>query len=537
MATIDPEAQTVGSLSADEIENAVASIIASGVLGTGDRRARLLRYLVDQEVAGKGDQIKAFTIAVDVLGRDASFDPNTDSIVRSEVRRLREALRLYFAEKAPPDSPFIEIPKGTYRPSIIAPAVKPDPGPAPLRFNRLRVWLAGAALFSIAVVLGIILLGNTDDPSDDVDAPLLSDLPYDVVRIVLGPVEAKGTHPDVQRLAFGVYSEMPMELSAYPWISVVAPLGGYDDVAELNADYVLQSSVFWENDTLIWTAKLASLPAQNVIWAYKNTIETTVRSIEASMIDVSTSIAQELGPLHGIAPKLVKSKNARSSAAGLEAFLCFYGFYEYLGRPTDKKHLELRKCLTKAVEQHPKFGDGWAGLALIHMDEARFGHNPRGGDVWKDAGHAIEQALTYEPLRMPVLNAALIYAIEAPQRDLNSFKQHANRLIELFPRHPSTLLNVGSRRAEFAGEWTEGLKQIEHAIELHPDPPSVFFITAAHKALLGNDDAELLRTVQTPDRGYVSHRVATQIHCRRPPQHARRDEALPDTIGISGPAQ
>ena len=39
------------------------------------------------------ERIKAYSIATAVFGRDASFDPQTDPVVRMEARRLRRIPR------------------------------------------------------------------------------------------------------------------------------------------------------------------------------------------------------------------------------------------------------------------------------------------------------------------------------------------------------------------------------------------------------------------------------------------------------------
>ncbi|MGV6847619.1 MAG: hypothetical protein ACWA5A_04495 [Marinibacterium sp.] len=482
--------------SAAEVERALEAIIASGVLGKSTRRADLLRYLVDMEMSGRGDAIKAFGIGVDILGRDASFDPNSDSIVRSEVGRLRTALQLFYAGYAGRDLPVITIPTGTYRPRIAPPQANPDsagdPGKSPRPWYLVPAFLAGMAVCLLAVAS---LIRSHPPAEAGPDSPL-GDLPYDVARIAVAPLKAMGGHKDVDILAYGIAAELPIDLSAYPWISVVSPLDGYGDAVDAPVDYVLNGSVFWEDDTLIGTAQLIALPDQHVIWSGSNTARADVPSIEAAIIEFSNEIAQALGPLHGIAPELVKAQNARSSEAGLDAFLCFLGMYQYLNAPTDAAHLHLRTCLSDAVKAYPQYGDGWAALAMIYMDEARFGHNPRGGDPWADAGHAVEQALKYEPLRMPVLIAALIYSIEAPERDLDAFQSHARRLVDLFPRHPPTLVAVGARLAQFAGQWDRGLSMVAEAIELHRAPPSAYYITPAMKAVLDeDDDTALLRAV------------------------------------------
>src|SRR5262245_38783428 len=57
---------------------ALARILASTACPASERRRRLLRYLVDQALAGRVDRLSAHAIAVATLGRTASFDPQTD---------------------------------------------------------------------------------------------------------------------------------------------------------------------------------------------------------------------------------------------------------------------------------------------------------------------------------------------------------------------------------------------------------------------------------------------------------------------------
>ncbi|MFN3819297.1 hypothetical protein [Blastomonas sp.] len=58
---------------------------------------RLLEYLVEQTLSGNGERLKAYQIAVEGLGRDDSFDPQSDSYPRVQVGRLRKMLDLHYA--------------------------------------------------------------------------------------------------------------------------------------------------------------------------------------------------------------------------------------------------------------------------------------------------------------------------------------------------------------------------------------------------------------------------------------------------------
>ncbi len=78
----------------------------------------LLTYLVTEYVEGRSDRIKGITIAVEVFDKGSDFDADRNALVRNAATRLRRLLRNYYLEEGSRDSFRIEIPKGTYTPSI-----------------------------------------------------------------------------------------------------------------------------------------------------------------------------------------------------------------------------------------------------------------------------------------------------------------------------------------------------------------------------------------------------------------------------------
>src|SRR5262245_59076968 len=69
--------------------DSLARVLKNGLATASDRQRRLIQYLATEELEGRGDRLKAVSIATDVLGRSADFDPQTDSIVRVEMGRMR----------------------------------------------------------------------------------------------------------------------------------------------------------------------------------------------------------------------------------------------------------------------------------------------------------------------------------------------------------------------------------------------------------------------------------------------------------------
>lgn len=79
------------------------------------RQCALLRYLLKEEMEGRGDRIKAFTIAQDIFGKDENFDPTNNSLVRVEVHRLRASIQNFYQKYDGQYRYVLHIPTGGYR--------------------------------------------------------------------------------------------------------------------------------------------------------------------------------------------------------------------------------------------------------------------------------------------------------------------------------------------------------------------------------------------------------------------------------------
>ena len=109
-----------------ECSSQLARILQSADFEATARGHKFLSYVVDEELSGRGDRIKAYSIAVEVFGRDASFDPQTDPIVRIEAGHLRRSLERYYLTSGQSDPILITIPKGGYVPTFTPRSDGPD---------------------------------------------------------------------------------------------------------------------------------------------------------------------------------------------------------------------------------------------------------------------------------------------------------------------------------------------------------------------------------------------------------------------------
>lgn len=114
--------------SAKEIRRELARILESEEFASVGQLRSFLAYVVDATLDQRAHQLKGYTIATEALGRDPSFDPNTNPIVRVEAARLRRRLAAYYTAHGADDPVTISIPKGTYVPEfeMRAGAYKPE---------------------------------------------------------------------------------------------------------------------------------------------------------------------------------------------------------------------------------------------------------------------------------------------------------------------------------------------------------------------------------------------------------------------------
>lgn len=108
------------------VRDAVDRICRSRMFSSAPTRQAFLRFIVEKVLAGDAARIKAYTVAVEALGRPPGFDPASDAIVRVEAGRLRAALDRYY--DSVDDPVVISLSRGSYVPTFTWSDPARDPG-------------------------------------------------------------------------------------------------------------------------------------------------------------------------------------------------------------------------------------------------------------------------------------------------------------------------------------------------------------------------------------------------------------------------
>ncbi|ARS28589.1 hypothetical protein [Sphingomonas sp. KC8] len=111
----DPADDAAGGATQAQIDEELARITAAPDFARAPVMRRLLEFLVRETLAGRGDGLKAYAVAVDGLGRSDDFDAQADSYPRVQVGRLRRMLDAFYARDAGANALRLHIPPGQYR--------------------------------------------------------------------------------------------------------------------------------------------------------------------------------------------------------------------------------------------------------------------------------------------------------------------------------------------------------------------------------------------------------------------------------------
>lgn len=299
-----------------QVKEELHRILDSPDFKSTTRRRKLLRYLVEESLAGRDKGFKGYTIATIVFGRDESFDPQSDPVVRLEARRLRHDLNSYYVS-AGRNSPLrITIPKGQYAPVMewfdsadgsiahldAANKPAPDMAPAPVSGNLLEKWrLSGRSvlwMIMLLVVAGVTVMAVVlaRNATMQMHGPALAVLPFktsDASQPVLGE---------------GFSDEVLARLSRFPDIRLYLPQTALEQTADpvevgrrLGLTYVVDGVIqsVAGADSVRVTVRLTEVSTRRLVWIGKYERPDAGGAFLTMQDDIAASVAAALGATQG----------------------------------------------------------------------------------------------------------------------------------------------------------------------------------------------------------------------------------------------
>ena len=369
-----------------------------------DRLSGFLRFVVEQELSGRGDELKESVIGVEFFGRPADYDVRQDSVVRNEAGKLRARLAEYYVAEGAADELIIDLPKGGYKPAFrqIEKATAPVPAPAGSR-RRVWIWLA-VALAGCAIVSAVLWWRGIQHRN----AP---------IPIAVLPLINLDRNPDHDYFADGLTGEIIRNLSIIDGLAVRSqtssfafkgkPQNVHDVGKQLDAEYILEGSVLLSGQQLRINAQLVRVRDDFPLWAGKYDRELT--DVFAIQDEISRGIVNEL--------RLKLGHGRRRYETSAEAYDLYLRARIQAEDQTGLSGLQRSVPLfEQTIVKDPSFAPAYAGLAVAYaglsgMD--RFNADER-SELISKMRVAAEKAIELDPLSAEAHRAlGLMYARDA----------------------------------------------------------------------------------------------------------------------------
>lgn len=469
MGRAEPAEDEGGSVSAADCRAQLERILDSTDFDATERAHRFLRYVVDETLSGRGDRIKAYSIAVEVFGRDTSFDPQSDPIVRVEAGHLRRAIERYYLTAGAADPVLIAIPKGGYvpffsrRPRHLPPA---EPPAVPVQVEatpsqgKTRPFLAVTALLVAVLAAGAFAWWWTTSAT----SPGTPERP----RLLVQPFEdLTGTEASAT-IARGLSQEVVGQLSKFKDIVVVESVDTRPGETIPSPRFALAGSVSLSDDAFRLRVKFTNWNDGSVLWANSYDGAMKVGELVGVQSDIARNVATTLAQSHGVIANADASRRMDNPPDDWAAYSCTLSFYAYRAESDVNRLPGVRECLEEAVARFPNYATAWGLLSQIYIDGMRFSYpfDPRTSPKTIDmALAAAKRAVELDPFNVRGLEAEMTALYFA--KDIEGALAVGKRAMEINPNDTDLMKEYASWLAQ-SGNWAEGCRLSTEAVERNP---------------------------------------------------------------------
>jgi TolB-like protein len=404
---------------------------------------RFLSYIISETLAGREDDIKAFSIGVDVFNKDENFDPGQDTLVRINAGRLRRMLDLYYSHTGKKDELRIEIPKGGYAPTFIR---RPDP---------------------------------TQDPEKESSPGTEEPFPLEASIAVLA---FKDLSDDPSRAYFarGFSYELLVELTQFEDLQVYNYLNAGDHpekgtplhtrMLEKKIRFTVGGAIHGDHERINILVDLRDLHQAKQIWCERYTKIIS----KDKLIDIQQNIVQDLagklGGEYGIILRRLSRETETLKSVNPSTHTAVLKYYNQLVNNTPETVRDAFEALNKAVEVDPRCGIALSCLANLHGNaySLDFGDPDKS---YETMGKLAEQAYSLDPNILIVQNGLIYKCFLYEEKE--RFFHLADRMLE---RNPKSTLRLGALGFHLSlyGDWERGKQILDSVMQGNLEYPRYF---------------------------------------------------------------
>lgn len=514
----------------DAVRAQLERIVACQEFDASERNRRFLKYVVEETLAGRTERIKAYSIATSVFGRDASFDPQTDPIIRIEASRLRRSLERYYLTAGKRDPIRIEIPKGSYVPTFqddarasnlehapdAAAAAPPSAtlGAAGSRWQRVpsrqTALAVGVLVAVLLVLLGIAGFERGPTPSGISRATSPADRGP---AIFVVPFSNDGLDAGDDALIRGFTREVIVGLARFDGLFVYGPdtsfryglSGGPEPSAhDLKVEFLLTGGVTVSKSQFHVIASLVEAKTGRNLWSDKFDGDLTAGDILHARDALATRVVQVLAQPYGVIFDQQSKEIEGKPPGSFTSYQCMLEFYNYWRSLSLSSHSRVQECLERVVVQEPDYAEAQSALAMVYANIYRFGFNPDGVnfDPLPRALDLARHAVSLAPDSVQGYKALhLVYWL---MHDVDRSFEAAEHGLALNPNDSEIMADLGSRLC-LVGNWERGLPLVQESFARNPAQPGLYRIATSLRFYLDGKYEEALAEIEKADIPSVIH--------------------------------
>lgn len=402
------------------VRDQLGRILSSKTFAQVDRLKRFVSFIVGESVAGRSSELKEYVIGVQVFGKDPSFDPRTDPIVRVQARRLRTRLARYYRDEGNSDELIVDLPKGGYAPVFRS---RDD---APVTKRSLTATLAH---------------GNTVSVMPFADDSVGGTLDY---------------------FCRGLRDEIVHALTSIKALRVLAgpKADGGGEAGHAPAALVITGGVRSARDKLRATIHLADGTSGFYLWS------------ESLDIDAADPVAGQESIARLVAGKVEpeverdRAPHARRQSDNLAARNLYLQGRYHLNQRTEESLIKAVEFFEKAVVEDTQFSLAHSGLSDAYGLLAHYGVlGP--ADVWAKAASSAATAVMLDG-HSAEAHTSLAHARATQDWDFSAAEALFQQAIQLNPRYSTARHWYAMSCLVPMGRLDEALEQIQLAQSLDP---------------------------------------------------------------------
>jgi hypothetical protein len=125
-----PSETVYGEKERADVQRQLDRLLENPHFSNSRRFPSFLRFIVQEELEGRGDQLKERTLGIEVFGREPGYDTTSDPIVRVTAAEIRKRIAQYYQDSGSPDELRISLPPGSYVPHFEWPKTQAVPDPS-----------------------------------------------------------------------------------------------------------------------------------------------------------------------------------------------------------------------------------------------------------------------------------------------------------------------------------------------------------------------------------------------------------------------